>query len=226
MDGEISRISPSPEKVMKGLDTTRDVRGLLAALRTAGITAIGRYYSQHMWKVLSAGEAQAIVDAGFDLFVVYEDNADPNSFNAATGRDTATRALNYARNKINQPEGSAIYFAVDYDAGPAAANESIREYFTAINKVFSDAGSPYRVGVYADGTVCACLLDRGLASLAWLSQSVGHSGHREFYASKRWAIAQGMPPCGVKNLDADPDELNPAIPDFGGFRQLNPGAAI
>jgi len=187
---------------------------VLGKLKAAGYTAIGRYYSKHTWKVLTPAEAKAIAAEGLQVFVVYEDSDDPTQITPANGALHAQLALAFAKG-VQQPRGSAIYFAVDYEADAAVAAGPISAYFAAIKKTFADAGSPYRIGVYGDGVVCAYLLDHNLASLAWLSQSTGFPEHKQF---KRWALAQDMPGSGISGIDGDPDELNPAIADFGGFQ--------
>jgi peptidoglycan hydrolase-like protein with peptidoglycan-binding domain len=131
----------------------------------------------------------------------------------------AEDALDYARSVIQQPIGSAIYFSADFDASQTTLNNAIRPHFQAIAAVFAAAGNPYRIGVYSSGLVCKSLLDAGIVQLTWLSQSGGFRGTPEFKQSRRWNILQRL---GVRNFcefddEIDPDEINTAIGDFGGF---------
>lgn len=203
---------------MDAIDASQDVTQYLDKLRQTGCRAIGRYYSTHTWKVMGHAEAKAISAVGLKIFAVHEESDTPDSFNTQTGTANANRALDYAANTIHQPPGSAIYFAVDYDVSPEEAQTSVKDYFVAIRDAFTKRGSPYRIGAYSNGIACPYLLDQGLASLAWLSQSTGYGGHAAFYASKRWALAQNMKPVGIHHLGGDVDELNAVVPDFGGFQ--------
>ena len=119
-----------------------------------------------------------------------------------------------ARKEIEQPAGSAVYFAVDFDASAAEIRTAIIPYFRGVARAFAeDNGLPvYRVGVYGSGAVCAAVLDAGLAELAWLSCSTGWSGSRAFLASGRWTLKQRLPAL-IAGLDADPDDANiPNVP--------------
>jgi Domain of unknown function (DUF1906) len=83
------------------------------------VNAIGRYYSAeaNKWKRMSSREAQALSSAGIEIWVVYQNaHNDDQSFSARKGRQEAQEALEYAQNVIGQPQGTAIYFAADYDA--------------------------------------------------------------------------------------------------------------
>lgn len=204
---------------MNALDTAQTTTSKLACLAAAGVEAVGRYYSKSGWKRLTNAEARALSDAGIAIWVVYQDaNNSYGAFTATRGRDHAGRAVQQARG-IGQPAGSAIYFAVDYDASPREAAGRIADYFAAIRATFAAAGSPYRIGVYGNGTVCAAMLDGKLADLAWLSMSTGHHGHRAFAQSRRWALRQRLETrlCG---LPCDPNDLRDSvnIMNFGGFR--------
>ena len=201
---------------MDAIDADQDVRAYLAQLRAAGCKAVGRYYSKHAWKVVTQAEAHAISAAGFKVFAVYEDSASSSILSTVNGRDHANRALAYALYTIHQPQGSGIYFAVDFEAN--SQTQGLDDYFDAINATFAAHGSPYKVGVYAGGDVCDHLLKTNRVSFGWLTQSTSYPGYQAFLASKRWAISQRLPPAGVPHLDADPDDLNPQIPDFGGFQ--------
>ena len=116
-----------------------------------------------------------------------------------------------AHGEIEQPAGSAVYFAVDFDASAAEIRSAIIPYFRGVARAFADDnGLPvYRVGVYGSGAVCAAVLDAGLAELAWLSCSTGWSGYRAFLASGRWTLKQHLPAM-IAGLDADANDANHA----------------
>lgn len=210
---------------MKALDTSQDTRKAIPCLREKGIVAVGRYYSRSAWKRLTRPEAEALSAAGIAIWAVYQDAGNAyERFDAARGRDQARRALAYARDIIGQPAGSAIYFAVDYDASPKEVRGGIKDYFAAIAAMFAADGAGYRVGVYGNGAACAAMLDAGLADLAWLSMSTGHHGHRAFSRSRRWALRQ-RPETKLCGLGIDPNDLGESG-DYGGFRLAVPRKAM
>ena len=89
---------------------------------------------------------------------------------------------------LNQPAGSAIYFAVDYNANN---NDmvNIKAYFSAINSVFNDADVKYKVGVYGNGLTCSTI--KGLyAEYSWLSCSTGHLGYTQYDSPDYYNIKQ------------------------------------
>jgi glycoside hydrolase-like protein/lipase (class 3) len=198
---------------MPAIDTNINVTTYLPTLAAADVKAVGRYYSISTSKVLTQMEAEAITNAGLSIFVVYEDGNDPTKFNANLGTFQAQQALICAR-EVGQPQGSAIYFAVDFDCTAAQFQQQITQYFIAISAVFAAQGFPYKIGVYSSGLVCQGLLAAGLCSYTWLTNSTGFQGYNQFYASKRWNLAQHLPRYYGK-LQADPNE---AAGDFGAFK--------
>jgi hypothetical protein len=211
------------------LDTSQNSRHLIACLTTNGIQAIGRYYTKRRSnpKILTADEAQRLSAAGIRIWAVYQNRHRlPGDFSPTKGRQEAEDALDYARNVIRQPTGSAIYFSADFDASQRVFDSAIRPHFEAIKAAFAAAGNPYRIGVYSSGAVCKSLLDAGLVQLTWLSQSGRFRGTPEFKASRRWNIFQHLPVSGFCNFadDIDPDDINGANGDFGGFLLQQPPA--
>ncbi len=207
------------------IDTNRDTTRHLNALRAAGIETVIRYYARSLSsKVIRRAEAQAIAKAGLRLGVVYEGAGDRlSAFSQDIGYRDAAFARSHGAREIEQPAGSAVYFAVDFDANAAEIKRAILPYFRGVADAFAEPnGLPvYRVGVYGSGAVCAAVLDAGRAELAWLSCSTGWSGYRSFLASGRWTLRQHLP-ATIAGLDTDPDDVNPARPDIGDFI---PGAA-
>ena len=183
----------------------------IACLQSNHIAFVGRYYSrttQIAGKKLTASEAQLLSGAGLEIVAVYEDGPTSASyFSASRGAADAGGAMQQAA-AVGQPAGSAIYFTVDYDASSADIEGVIAQYFAA---VATTIGSAFRVGVYGSGAVCTAMLSAGYASLAWLAQSTGWTGHASF---TNWAIQQG-PEKSACGLNSDTDV---AQGDFGGFR--------
>lgn len=210
------------------LDTSQNSRRIIPCMKEKGITAVGRYYTRNRSnpKILTAEEALGLSAAGIQIWTVYQNrHREPVDFSSAKGKTEALDALDYARNVIHQPPGSAIYFSADFDATDAVYQSSILPHFKAIVATFAAAGNPYRIGVYSSGAVCKSLLDASLVELTWLSQSSGFRGTPQFKASRRWNLLQALPVHGFCNFndDVDPDEING---DFGGFLVHDPALPV
>lgn len=208
------------------IDTNRDTTRHLDALRAVGIETVIRYYARSMSsKVIRRPEADAIAWAGLRLGIVYEGAGDRlSAFSHDMGYRDAAFSQSYGAHEIEQPAGSAIYFAVDFDASAAEIKSAILPYFRGVALAFEEQNAlpVYRVGVYGSGAVCTAVLDAGLAELAWLSCSTGWSGYRAFLASGRWKLRQHLPAM-IAGLDADAnDAIMPAC-DIGDF---TPGAPL
>ena len=203
------------------LDADFPLTGAIACLKSKGIAAVGRYYTRNRSnrKILQPEEAQALAAAGIRIWPVYQDRQNQAAdFSHDKGVAAGARALTYARDVIGQPAGTAIYFAVDFDATTAQLETAIRPYFTGVAKAFREAGNLYRAGVYGSGLVCKALLEAGLVAYTWLSMSSGFAGTAAFKASGRWHLTQKLEVEGFCNLaSVDPDLVNPAQPDFGAF---------
>jgi hypothetical protein len=212
----------------KIIDTNRDTTKHLARLQAAGIETVIRYYARSMSsKVIRRAEALAIGHAGIRLGIVYEGAGDRlSAFSQDMGFKDAAFSRAYGSREIEQPAGSAVYFAVDFDAGASEIRSAIIPYFRGVARALAeDNGLPaYRVGVYGSGAVCAAVLDAGLAELAWVSCSSGWSGYRAFVASGRWTLKQHLPAM-IAGLDADANDANMQRPDIGDFLPGQPTPA-
>ena len=106
-------------------------------------------------------------------------------------RMDAEAAIRQARD-LRQPQGSAIYFGMDFDYLPAAdggaMDARVIDYFTELNRHLPQAG--YRIGVYGNGHVIGMLRDRGLADFGWISASAAFTGTSAYHNSGRWHLFQ------------------------------------
>ena len=199
----------------RGIDLPTDAGRVIAAIRGANLDFVARYYRTptSRWPSLSASEAQ-LLSAGLKVVAVWESaSTDASYFSHLSGVDDSTSAYHQAQT-IGQPAGSAIYFAVDYDASGTDIVGPINEYFRGIAAGFAAArgdGPGYKVGVYGSGAVCQALTHAGLAEYTWLAVSSGWAGSRTFAA---WNIKQGRALPSL-SFDHDSDE---ATDDYGGFQ--------
>ncbi|WEG14014.1 DUF1906 domain-containing protein [Pullulanibacillus sp. KACC 23026] len=142
----------------------------IQGLKSEGITHIGRYLSDN-WKGLTKDEVQAISDAGLNIVSIFESNPTKSSyFTADQGRADAQAASKYA-NDLGQPHGTAIYFAVDYDAQGKDLG-AILDYFNALADNLKD----YKLGAYGSYAV-----------LSYLKQ---HSRVEFYYQTYAWSHDQ------------------------------------
>jgi hypothetical protein len=84
---------------------------------------------------------------------------------------------------MEQPAGTQIYAAVDYDpddsdaSGPTI-NGPISTYMKAFQAAIQPAG--YLASVYGSGRTCRILMANGLAQTGWLTQSTGFAEYSIF----------------------------------------------
>jgi len=197
--------------ILSGVDASSSCTAdTITCLQSERVSFVGRYYSrttQIAGKKLTAAEAELISGGGMQIVAVYEDGPTSYSyFSASRGIEDAATALEQAA-AAGQPNGSAIYFTVDYNATSSDIAGNITAYFQAVSEALQGS---YVVGVYGSGAVCAAMLQAGLAGLAWLCQSTAWSGYSAF---TDWAIKQG-PELAVCDLNSDTDT---AHGEFGGF---------
>lgn len=146
---------------------------------------------------------------------------DTGSAKAEVAAD-AKAALEQAR-LVGQPEGSAIYFGIDFNVTPnGKVVDAVLAYFRAINRTVGDR---YAIGVYGNGFANRILREEKLVSYNWISASRSHEETVDFYNSGRWHLFQNQvdrrwfgPPgkCAV-GLDVDTNLQNPNVTDIGAW---------
>ena len=192
------------------IDVSADCGDKATNLKVAGVTTVIRYYSRDTIrpsKRLSRQESMSFAAAGIRLAIVHEGRFGdkPDNYDRATGVADARYVLDYAQNTIGQPNGSAIYFGIDFDATAAEIKDAILPYFQGLADIMGQ-DRWYLVGVYGSGATCKAVVDAGLAEFAWLAQSTGWSGYSAFSRSGRWSLKQHMPST-VANVACDVDDL-------------------
>ena len=208
----------------QGISTNLNVGGQASCLQQAGIGFVFRYYSlttQQAQKRLTKAEADLLSAAGLQIGVVYEDKPDVVSyFSSARGQQDGRNAFRYA-SQLPQPTGSAIYFAVDYDASPGDVAGVITDYFNGVVQGLSQAravagGPSYAIGVYGSGLVCGSITSNvSGVSLAWLAESTGWDGSSSYSG---WDVKQSIAAAALCSLGVDDYEGCVAPGDFGGFQ--------
>lgn len=199
-----------------GLDTDAICAPFASQIVSDHFDFVVRHYRPDSVSGLSRSEALTLDEAGLSLAVVFESAAGPKPahYVAEQGAKDAAAALRQAE-RIGQPAGSAIYFAVDTDMLLDGVTNRAVPYFTAVKAAMEAAPAKYRIGVYGSGLVCDTLKKRGLAELTWLSGSTGWIGYAD-YAGKA-DLLQVLPEVKIcqGQLAIDRDYARTA--DFGQF---------
>ncbi|GIO63592.1 glycoside hydrolase domain-containing protein [Paenibacillus cineris] len=145
-----------------GIDcSTRITADLAKRFKANGVAFIGRYVTPNSWKSISKAEANNIISAGLEILSVFERTADRTKGGAANGAADGKAAYSHVKS-IGQPEGTAIYFAVDYDA-PASQHNNIEAYLKAAAKEIPG----YKIGVYGSFSVIEEMAKRKAADFYW-----------------------------------------------------------
>jgi hypothetical protein len=132
----------------------------------------------------------------------------------------AKAALEQAR-LVGQPEGSAIYFGVDFNVTRASL-EPVLEYFRVMGQT---VGNHYALGIYGNGFVNRMLRQEKLVAYNWISASRSHEETVAFYNSGQWHLFQnqvdrrwfGPPGKCSTGLDVDTNLQNPGMSGIGAW---------
>ncbi len=174
------------------------VTGARAKLfKEQGYKYIGRYLTNDgpsgddFDKKLEQYEIDAIFAEGMSIFPIYqtyhhlEDHFDYNN-----GYTDGNKAFNLAREKYGIPEGTTIYFPVDFDAYEYQVEDIITKYFLGVNKSFNETNY-YKVGIYGARNTCSIISEKELASYSFVSgMSIGFSGNLGFPLPDNWSFNQ------------------------------------
>lgn len=208
----------------KVIDCAWNIGAHAAELKAAGIDTVIRYFNRQNSaalpsKRLEQPEAEELAESGLSLCTVYQQRGGAGGrledFEPEAGRADCERAMRQAA-EIGQPDGSAIYFAVDHDYFRASELRQIERYFEAVR---ARAEGRFRIGVYGSGTVGRALVRAGHADLVWLAAATGWSGTRDLLETDQWALYQIHPPRNWNGrFTYDGNVVGSRWADFGQFR--------
>jgi hypothetical protein len=194
----------------------------MAALKAAGVTAVGRYIGwdsvpgfSSIGKNLTTAEAAQLHGAGVAVFLAFEYAPDATVLGATQGiKDGQLAAKQLAA--LSAPSGMGVYFAVDFDipdyatalddtaVNARAKLGPVAQYFAAIRGL----KPAYQVGAYGGYYAVKRLFDAGLITLGWqtIAWSGGQRDHRaQLYQTGGTTLAGG----------ADVNVHETTAPDFG-----------
>jgi Domain of unknown function (DUF1906) len=215
---------PAPFPVVA--DISMNCAAELRALVALGVKVVIRYYAlayqdSMPTKRLTRSEAEAILNSGLSLVIAYQyQSGSLNTFTPERAKLDADMCLQQGLENIKQPRNSAIYFGVDGDFTDPGHLAQIVKYFEVINRLFNDARSPFKVGVYGSGMVCGELRRRQLARYFWLAGfSTNWSGASAFYNSRAWNLFQNALELEVGSIRVDTNIVNKDSAAIGSFNR-------
>ena len=208
--------APAGRAAIPGMDTAADCSSFASCIASAKMRFVVRYYSASAKKRMARPEAVALAKAGLQLAAVYQDsNNDLKFFSEQIGRKHASAALQQAQ-EIGQPTGSAIYFAVDFDASAEQVRGAIFDYFRAASSALAASSVRYALGVYGSGLTCRLIRDASLATFTWLCGSPGFRESTKFRQEAHLLqVAPSRKICGNKLAIDDDIAQNE---NFGAFQ--------
>ncbi|MGP7817651.1 glycoside hydrolase domain-containing protein [Niallia sp. 01092] len=138
----------------KGFDCSTKLTEVTArSLKNAGFDYAARYLG-NSWKSFDKKEAEVIQVAGLYLISIFQKSANYGAyFTYEQGVADAKEAMEYAY-AVEQPKGTAIYFAVDFEADSAHLKD-VLQYFSGVKKTLKD----YKLGIYGSYTVMHAVKD-------------------------------------------------------------------
>ncbi|WP_409346772.1 DUF1906 domain-containing protein [Paenibacillus sp. MBLB4367] len=202
----------------KGFDCATPLNANLAMrFKEEGYEFVCRYLVPSGWKRLTGEEADAISKAGMQIVSVFETTADRALGGRAAGLADGAFAAQTAH-AVGQPEGSAIYFAVDFDVTNQVQMKCVIEYIHAA----SEATPNYTTGVYGEYEVIEAVSAAGVCSRFWQTRAWSggkRSGTANIYQYDCGPQGLGMEKNGIMVdlnesygnegwWNANPEELN------------------
>lgn len=175
-----------------------------ATLKRYNYEVIGRYltgnvgYPNSRPKGMTHEELAILETKGIRVFPIYQDGGYYNEyFDDDQGKIDAKIAYDKAK-ELGFPDGTTIYFAVDYDAYDYQVTDRILPYMREIRTYFdrlkNDPDLPtYKVGIYGPRNICIrCANDSSIRTdNSFVSNmSTGFSGNLGFPMPKNWAFSQ------------------------------------
>ncbi|MEH7742318.1 glycoside hydrolase domain-containing protein [Bacillus subtilis] len=172
-------------------------------LRNNGYKTVGRYLTGNVRtssglasKALTSKELAVILDAGLNIFPIYQDGGYESSyFVKDQGTRDAYSAASAAR-RLGFPSGTTIYFAVDFDAYDYEVTDKIIPYFQEIKSAFTkmqtfSTAPKYEIGVYGPRNICIRTSEAGLTKYSFVANmSTGFSGNLGYPMPNNWAFDQ------------------------------------
>jgi len=227
------------------IDTPNNAAKVAAKLATQNVKVVVRFFARKLQpgmreKIMASDgniidgvrEPTILIRNGLSIVSLYQYRndlpakflsglEDTGSAKAEVAAD-AKAALEQAK-LVGQPEGSAIYFGIDFNLTPNSKPlDAVIEYFRVINQT---VGSRYAIGIYGNGFANRILHNEKLVSYNWISASRAHEQTVDFYNSGQWHLFQNQvdrrwfgphDKCSI-GLDVDTNLQNPNVSNIGAW---------
>lgn len=200
--------SGNPDIKVKGCDAAQTISPSDAKiLKSNGYEIIGRYISGRF--ATSIDELTGILNSGLNVFPIYETGGyEPSYFVNGQGSKDAVSAVQVAKS-LGIPEGTVIYFTVDYDMQGYQIDNLVIPYFKEIYDKFNNAQLNYRIGIYGARNVCSKVINEGYAQVAFVAgASTGFSGNMGFPMPRLWSFNQVKVDINVDGIGLDNDQVS------------------
>lgn len=200
--------SGNPDIKVKGCDAAQTISPSDAkALKANGYEIIGRYISGRF--ATTTEELIDILNGGLNVFPIYETGGyKPSYFVKEQGTKDAIHAVESAE-ALGIPEGTIIYFTVDYDMEGYQIDNLVIPYFKEIYDKFNKAQLSYRIGIYGARNVCSKVINNGYAQVAFVAgASTGFSGNMGFPMPRLWSFNQVKVDTSVEGIGIDKDQVS------------------
>lgn len=138
---------------------------------------------------MTRDEIKSIFAAGLNIFPIFQEGTPSlDRYTKEEGLVEGKKAYKAAL-ALGIPQGTIIYFAIDYDVTDAQVTY-VKNYFKGINQIFNQSNF-YQVGIYGPRNVCSKVCTANLAKSSFVSDmSTGFSGNLGYPIPDNWAFDQ------------------------------------
>ena len=206
--------SGNPNRTVTGCDAAQRLSLEDAQiLKAKGYKIVGRYLTGNF--ATSVEELTNILTGGLNVFPIYETGSyEKVYFTPEQGTNDAVNAVVACENLLI-PQGTRIYFTVDFDMEGAGITDLVIPYFEAIYNKFNEAHLNYNIGIYGSRNVCSKVIEAGYAQYAFVDgASTGYSGNMGFKMPEKWAFNQIKEGTSVEGIQIDNDQVSGRDPGF------------
>lgn len=176
----------------KGFDTNKQLTLAMAMeAATNGYTHVGRY-TVGREKFITASELDSLRKAGLRLVPLHQRfNNNVSTMTYEAGRIQGREAIERGR-VLGFPDGTTIYFSVDFDPVGEVIKGPVTDFFTGIKDVMESVlETKFRVGIYGTRNTCQLVINKKKAESAYVAgMSTGFSGNMGFPMPTDWHYNQ------------------------------------
>ncbi len=175
----------------------------IVTAKNLGYRIVGRYITGGTNKILTSSEIALIFDNGMSFFPIYQEYGDSAMYFSYDQGLTAGQEAFATAARLGIPDGTVVYFSVDFDALDSEITSYVIPHFRGVADAAAAAARQYAVGVYGCRNTCTRVSLAGLATRSFVSgMSTGYSGNLGFPLPDNWAFDQ------IRNFTSNGLELD------------------